>query len=172
MPFYIAQQRMDGRTTLWEAEDENDIIRLCEQKFECEFETADQAVSHDQQRSMIETCPAHLIAPTRNVWPGLIDSVWEKWGHDPEAEVDLQDEEEWGFDTVGGQRLNRFQAEEISDLDGAEIGRAGDFDVIWIPEVGRAARVGNADAEWFNAHSFKDASLIAQGDWDGETRKG
>lgn len=172
MTLYIAQQNPHGHTKVWEAADEAEIVRMVRASgYDHDFATAEDAVAHDKQHSKIASCPAHLI-DGYVIWPGLIDAVLNRWGVEPEGEVDLDDAEEWAEGTAPGARLSRFQAEDYSDYDGAEIGRVGDFDVIYLPEVERAARVSNGNAEWFDATSFRHASLFAQGAWDGETGRG
>jgi hypothetical protein len=167
MTLYIAQQDPHGRTQVWEADDEADAIRLVQTKYERDFDDASEAVAHDKQRSRIEASPADLLTGP-NVWPGLHDAVVRFWGVDSETVVDLDDDDEWAPDTPGGARLRRFQADQLSDLDDAEIGRVGDYDVIYLPDADRAAIVSNGDAVWFDARSFQAASLHAQGAWSGE----
>lgn len=171
MTLYIAQQDPHGNTKVWESDDEADAIRKVQAAgYDYNFATADDAVAYDKQRSRIEECPAHLVAGS-NIWPGLTDAVLNRWGDDRGTEeIDLSDE--YWTESEGGPRISRFQPDDPRDLDGAEIGRVDDFDVIFLPDAERGARVSNADAEWFDARSFRHASLFAQGAWDGETGRG
>jgi hypothetical protein len=172
MTYYIAQQDPHGRTKVWEAEDEAEVIRLVQTEYEHEFDDVDDAVAYDKQRALIEPCPAHLLARGYNLWPGLTDAVLSTWGVECDDEVDLSNDDEWGTDTDGGARISGFQDDDVTDLDGAEIGRVGDYDVIWLPDANRGAMVSNGDAQWFDARSFRHASLFALGAWDGETGRG
>lgn len=169
MTLYIAQQDPHGNTQVWEAADEANAIRKVQAAgYDHDFDSAEGAVAHDKQRSKIETCPAHLLA-AYNIWPGLTDAVLSRWGVEPEDIVDFSDPD---WDTGTDDRLVRFQPDDVADIDGAEIGRVEDYDVIFLPAAERGARVSNADAEWFDAKSFRHASLFAQGAWDGETGRG
>lgn len=170
MTLYIGQLSPHVQTRVWEADDEADAIEKVQAVgYDRDFDTAEDAVAHDQQRSLVETCPAHLVSSI-NTWLSLYDATLRRWGRDQEAEVDLGDLDEWGEGTDGAARLSHFQC-DLADLDGAEIGRVGDYDVIYLPDARRGARVSNGDAEWFDANSFRHASLFAQGDWDGDTGK-
>lgn len=169
MTLYIAQQDPHGNTKVWEADDEADAIRKVRVSgYDHDFDSAEDAVAHDKQRSKIEACPAHLL-DGYNIWPGLTDAVLSRWGVEADDVVDFSDPD---WDAGTDDRLVRFQADDVDDLDGAEIGRVEDYDVIFLPAAERGARVGNADAEWFDARSFHHASLFAQGAWDGETGRG
>jgi hypothetical protein len=153
MTLYIAQKDLHGQTKVWQADDEADAIRKV------------QAGGYD----MIAASPAELLHGAG--WPERIDAVLDCWGVDPETDVDLEDAEDWGDDTDGHRRLRRFQPDRMADLDGAQIGRVGDYDVIYLPDAERGAMVSNGDADWFNAVSFPHASLFAQGSIEQDASK-
>ena len=114
MTIYIAQQDPHGRTKVWQADDEADAIRLVQTQHDRDFDDADQAVAEDKQRSRIEASPADLLTGP-NIWPGLHDAVVRFWGADPETTVDL-DDDEWAPDTLGGARIRRFQADQLTNF--------------------------------------------------------
>lgn len=164
---FVSQVTPHGEVEAWECRDEADAIRLIQTEYDQQFETANAAVAYDKQAAAIEPCPAHLLFRLAS-YPDVEDAVLDRWATGPQAEVDLENVDEWGPGTEGGARIAQFQRDSKADLDGAELGRVEDFDVIFLATSGRAARVSNGNAEWFDAASFRHASLFAVGEWDGE----
>jgi hypothetical protein len=161
---YICQIKPSGHSVVWDAYTPGEAI-VCMEGGVHEFETLEDALTHDVKRARWAHSPWDLTTAECN-WDGdyftALKAVTRRWGMGCDEIVHL-DGEEWFPDTRRYARLQRFQADDINDLDCAEIGQIEEFDAIYLPEANRAAIVSNGDAVWFDAHSFQHASLRAQG---------
>lgn len=119
------------------------------------------SVFADDEESAAQKIAEYVIAHSGADWSkpaAMTDADFDNYFIECfEAETVDLDDDKWANDTPGRARLERFQAHDIADLDGGLVATIGDFDVIYLPSIERAARVSNGDAEWFDARSFEQA---------------